>query len=136
MAVRRFEEVEHPSDVALHVWGSNLAELFANAALGLAWQLADVASVSPVREDTFVLEAFDVETLLVTWLNELLYRAEQDGTVYTEFCAIEVAAAHLRATARGGPASQPGRPIKAATFSDLRIVHTAHGYETTVVFDV
>ena len=36
-----FEAIEHTADIAIHVRGRDLAELFANAAYGMACQLAD-----------------------------------------------------------------------------------------------
>ena len=41
----RFEEIEHTADIAIRVWGSDLAELFANAAYGMACQQADLDDV-------------------------------------------------------------------------------------------
>jgi SHS2 domain-containing protein len=136
MVARGFEEVEHTADVAIRVMGRDMVELFANAASGLAYQLADVASVRPVQTEALDLQANDSETLLVTWLGELLYLAERDGYVYTGFDIRELTPTRLRAVVRGGPASERRRYIKAVTFSNLQIVRTEAGYEATVVFDV
>jgi len=132
----RFEEVEHTADIAIRVRGRDLAELFANGAYGMACQMADPDAVEQVVERPIELEAYDVETLLVTWLGELLYLGERDGCVFTDFDMIEVASTRLRAVARGGPAEEHRRHIKAVTFSEMEIVHTDAGYETTIVFDV
>ena len=136
MVIPGFEEIEHTADVAIRVRGHDLAELFANAAYGLAHQMAEVTSVSLVREEALDLQAQDLETLLVTWLGELLYLNERDGIVYTRFDIHELTPTRLRAVARGGPASERRRYVKAVTFSDLHIARTHDGYETTVVFDV
>jgi SHS2 domain-containing protein len=133
---RRFEEIEHTADIAIRVWGRDLAELFANAAYGMACQTADVDTVERAIEHTIELQAYDAETLLVAWLGELLYLGERDGCVFTEFDMLDVAPTRLRAAVRGGPASGHQDHIKAVTFSDLEIVHTDAGYETTIVFDV
>ncbi len=131
-----FEEIEHTADVALRVWGRDLAELFTNAARGLAWLLAESGTVPPMAEVPLELTAYDVETLLVSWLGELLYLNERDDVVFTDFDLQEVTPTRLRGTARGGPARETRRHIKAVTFSEMEIRRTGAGYETTIVFDV
>lgn len=141
---RRFEEIEHTADISIRVWGRDLAELFTNGAYGMACQLADLGEVdrtgcgepSRVVEQSIELEAYDVETLLVAWLGELLYLAERDGCVFTEFDVLEITSTRLRCIAWGRPVRGYRRHIKAVTFSNLKIVHTGAGYETTIVFDV
>jgi len=132
----RFEEVEHTADIAIRVWGHDLAELFANGAYGMACQMADPDTVVRTVERLIELAAYDAETLLVTWLGELLYLSERDGCVFTAFDPLEVSPTRLRAVAWGGPVRERQRHIKAVTFSDLEIVHTGAGYEATIVFDV
>jgi SHS2 domain-containing protein len=131
-----FEEIDHTADIAIRIWGRDLAELFANAARGMAQQLADVDEGVLLVEERIDLEAYDAETLLVTWLSELLYLSERDGRVFTDFGMLEVTPQRLRAIARGRPVDRRRRYIKAATFSDLEIVRTETGYQATIVFDV
>ena len=134
--VSAFEEIEHTADVAIRVRGRDLAELFANAALGMAHQLADVDAVEPVIEEAIGLTAYDAETLLVAWLGELLYLGERDCCVFVSFDMRETTHQGLRAMARGGPVREYRRYIKAVTFNDLAIRPTDEGYEAVVVFDV
>jgi SHS2 domain-containing protein len=137
---RDFEEIEHTADIAIRVRGRSLAEMFANAAYGMACQMAghpaNAGIVGKMIEQMIELTAYDVETLLVTWLGELLYLGEREGCVFTEFDMVKVTASRLQAVVRGGPAATHLRHIKAVTFNDLDIVHTDAGYETTIVFDV
>jgi len=133
---KRFEEIEHTADIAIHVWGHDLAELFANGAYGMACQMADPDVVLRTAERLIELEAYDAETLLVAWLGELLYLYERDDCIFTDFDMLKVTPTRLRALAWGGPVRERRRHIKAVTFSDLEIVHTGAGYETTIVFDV
>jgi len=131
-----FEEIPHTADAALRVWGKDLTELFVNAARGLAWLMADPDTVQPEKEVALDLSAPDAETLLVTWLGELIYLNERDGVVFTEFDLEEVTPTHLRGTARGGRPGEFRRFVKAATFSGLVIRPTDRGLETTITFDV
>ena len=136
MSEYRFEEVEHTADVAIRVRGRDLAELLANAAYGMACQLADPETIALTVERRVVLDAYDAETLLVAWLGELLYLGERDGCVFVAFEMERVTETHLEAVARGGPVREYRGHIKAVTFNELEIVPTEEGYETTVVFDV
>ena len=133
---KRFEEVEHTADIAIRVWGRDLAQLFANAAYGMACQLADLEKITPSSKYQVELDADDTEWLLVNWLSELLYLGERDDQVFTDFDMLEVTPTHLRAIARGGPVEEYEGHIKAVTFSELEIIESDEGYETTIVFDV
>jgi SHS2 domain-containing protein len=81
----RFEEVEHTADLALKVYGHSLKEVFINAACGLFSLMADLESLSPSVSREVHLEAPDRESLLVDWLNELLYLHEVEEEIYTRF---------------------------------------------------
>lgn len=133
---KRFEECEHTADIAIRVWGGGLAELFANAAYGMACQLTDPDGVDSTIERPVELEAYDTETLLVAWLGELLYLGERDECVFVDFDMAEVAPTRLSAVVRGGAVRDYRTHIKAVTFNELEIRRSEAGYETTIVFDV
>jgi SHS2 domain-containing protein len=133
---KQFEEIEHTADIAIRVWGRDLAELFANAAYGMGYLLADVQDVAPTVPETIELEAEDVEILLVEWLSELLFRGERRGLVFTRINSLQVTPTRLYAAVQGGAIQERYSHIKAVTFSELQITRTDTGYETVVVFDV
>lgn len=133
----RFEVVEHTADWSLRVYGRNLTQLLVNAALGMAFlMVGDLAAISLDEERTLELDAFDAETLLVDWLSELAYWAEDEQLVFREFELSQVTEQHLSAVVRGGKAAELQKHIKAVTYHDLEIGETDGGLTTTIVFDV
>jgi SHS2 domain-containing protein len=132
----RFEQLEHTADLALRVFASSLSELFATAALAMFSQLADLTSIAASVQLQVVLESLERESLLVDWLNELLYLHETRGEVYSEFAFEELSHHRLRARVSGGQPAQTYTIIKAATYHDLSIRETQDGLVATIVFDV
>jgi SHS2 domain-containing protein len=132
----RFEEVEHTADLALKVHGHSLEEIFANAAYGLFSLMADLENLSPSVSREVHLVAPDRESLLVDWLNELLYLHEVEGEIYTRFEIETLSSTALSAIVWGAKMTASKLTVKAATFHDLEIRETEGGYMTTVVFDV
>lgn len=129
--------VEHTADWAMQVRARDLAELFSQAALGLAQLLTDELESLPrtvTRE--IELTSVDVESLLVAWLGELAFWAETEGLVFPTIDIRAIHAEELRAVVTGGPADELLNHIKAVTYHDLEIVPVPGGLETTVVFDV
>ncbi|HEY88929.1 MAG TPA: archease [Thermoflexia bacterium] len=132
----RWEELEHTADLALHLWGVDLADLFATAARGMFALLVDLEHIPLTEERWFALQAEDVEILLVDWLNELLYWGEREElAAYKEFDFVELTPTSLQVRVRGGPATEYHGYIKAATFHNLEVRATEKGYETEIVFD-
>jgi SHS2 domain-containing protein len=130
------QEIEHTADWAIRVRGRDLGELFANAARGMFSLMADLDGVEPAVARQVALEEFDTETLLVSWLSELLWLNEESDAVFVRYEITALAPTRLQATVWGGPASSQWKHIKAVTFHDLAIAKTDNGYEVTLVFDV
>jgi SHS2 domain-containing protein len=136
MTEEPIQEIEHTADWAIRVRGQNLQELFVNAARGMFGLIADLDKVESAVTRQVALDAYDVETLLVSWLSELLWINEESDLVFAEYELQTLTPAHLEARVRGGPAPDQRKHIKAVTFHDLEIVQKEHGLEVTLVFDV
>jgi SHS2 domain-containing protein len=133
----KFVVVEHTADWALRVYGRDLSRLLENAALGMTYLMVGSATAIPINvERTLELKAFDQETLLVDWLSELAYWAEDEQLVFLEFDMNQVTENHLAAVVRGGKATEIQKHIKAVTYHNLEIVKIDQGLTATIVFDV
>lgn len=131
-----FEEIEHTADWALRVRGQNLTDLFRNAALGML-SLLDIEPVPGNSESRFFeLRAEDTETLLVSWLEELLYPLEVEHAAVVDFQVKVLEKAQLKATIELKKIASIKKEIKAVTFNELDIRTVDSGYETIIVFDV
>jgi SHS2 domain-containing protein len=131
-----FEEVEHTADWALKVWGVDLPDLFINAAVGMM-QLMDAM---PAQHDPLVrtikIEAIDRESLLVAWLEELLFGMEIRSVTYQDIRMQITGDTALEATIEELPLLSIAKPIKAVTYNELAIRPIQGGLEVTIVFDV
>jgi len=131
-----YRELEHTADLAILVFGKDLSQLFANAAYGLFDVMADLTKpLSGVRRP-IRLRAPDVESLMVDWLNELIYLHDREGEIYNRFDVAFPAAGELKASVEGGRREADKLCVKAATFNDLEIREVAGGFEVRLVFDV
>jgi SHS2 domain-containing protein len=131
----RFEEIEHTADLAIRVYGRDVKELFANAAYGMFALMAEPSKETTCEREVS-LEATDYESLLVDWLNELIYLHEVEGETYYAVAIETLLPTELKAQVTGGPTRSKTKAIKAATFHDLAIEETANGLVATIVFDV
>ena len=135
-----FEPFEHTADVGLRVWAPTPAELFEQAAAGLAALMFDTATVRPQRSIGIAAEGEEPEDLLVAWLGEVVFAYEVEG--FVPGAAKVTALEHGRAEGRlTGEPFDPARherrhSIKAVTYHDLEIQRTGDGYEVSIVFDV
>ena len=83
--MKRFEWVEHPSDIGFRAYGKDLAEAFENAALALFEVMVDTGKVEPRERVELELEAEDEWALLYDWLDRLLYFRDARNLVLSKF---------------------------------------------------
>ena len=136
MADLKFKFIEHPSDVGLIVYGKDKKELFENAALGMFALMADTDRINATDIYKFVVEGEDPETLLVNWLNELIFFEDSKKILLKDFKIKRLSDRRLEAEAFGEKIDPEKhfiyRPIKAATYNQLQISEN----QAKIVFDV
>jgi SHS2 domain-containing protein len=131
------ELADHISELHLRVHAGSLEALLAEAGRALAGlQLGGTpgAPSGPWRE--IDLRAADQAGLLAEWLNELIYLADTDRWVATEFEFTHTGECSVRARARGVPMAASRGLVKAATLHGLRVAPVPGGYEGEVILDV
>ena len=137
---RPYRQLPHTADLAWRLWGKDLPELFENAGRALSATLTDRRYLRRRATRTVRLTAGDRESLLVDWLNHLLYLFDIDGFLGRDFQVESLTPGSLVARVSGetfDPARHPSRTgVKAATFHQLSIVPVQDGWEATVVLDL
>ena len=131
-----WREIEHTADWALEIRGKDHAQLFENAAMGMASLLGGRSVGRWTSRKRLRLIAPDWETLLVDWLSELLFWLEGEGLILHDVRIEKVNEMEIRAEAMGTKGTDLRRHIKAVTYNDLAIRAFEGGLETTIVFDV
>jgi len=130
-----FAERPHTADWALDVWAPDFVSLLREAAKGM-YSLSEIELHPGARvERSFSLHAVDLESLLVSFLSELLYLGERDRLAFDTF-DLRVENNHLEAILQGAPIVEQSKEIKAVTFHDLKIIDKSGQLSVTIVFDV
>jgi len=135
-----FETIDHGADIGIVAYGASIKETFANAALGLFSLITDLGDVEESLHRDLAVTAEDLESLLVGWLNELIYLFDVEYTLFKRFEVNDLTETRLRARCYGERA-EPSRHklkigVKAATYHMLRIDKDDNGYKAQVIFDV
>jgi SHS2 domain-containing protein len=136
-AWHRFDD--HTSEVELTLGAATLPELFAQAGRALAELLLGRAAVArPAASEPLrvVVRAPDDASLLVEWLNELIYRTETTHRVFTEFDVVRLGGGEIVADVRGLAEPDLAAEVKAATLHQARVRAVGNAFEGHVVLDV
>jgi SHS2 domain-containing protein len=129
-------EVDHTADLAIAVYGSDQESLFSTAAQALMSLACHAEESETSLQFTVNLSAPDIETLLVDWLNELLYLSERHNVCFSKFTFQRLSTCDLKATLMGTGIAAPKQYIKAATFHNIAVIQRGDGLHTEIVFDL
>lgn len=129
--------LEHVSELALRIRAPSERALLLEAGRALSQQLRRDDPGTPVKTwRPLTIQGDDTAGVLVDWLNELIYLAEADRWVPTEFRNAELSPEAFTVEARGVQLERAPALIKAATFHGLEIEKTDGDVEAEVIFDV
>ncbi len=140
-----FELIEHTADIGVKAFGKTIEELFENVAIGMYNIICE--NFSSVRNSLKYENEFlepDLETLLVSFLNDLLFQTFINRKLFYKF-EIKINQAENNfykiffiCYGENYDEKIHGHifEIKSATFHDLKIKKTSEGFECVVIFDV
>ena len=134
-----FQFIDHTADVGMLVKADTLEGMFETAALGFTELITRVDSLKCLIQRQFKLQEEDIETLLVSWLQELLYLLDTEDLIFGRF-QVNLKDLALEATAWGevfDPAMHTMKTeIKAVTYHQLEVVEDDQGWKAQVIFDI
>ena len=133
-----FEILEHQTDLKIKAFGKNLKEVFRNS------MIAMVESMRPEIDFSFKktfqrkikIKSFDLDSLLVDFLNEILYLIQTNKEIYKKIEFLKFKKFEIEANLYGEKVKRFGLEIKAATYHDLEIKRTKDGWYAIVLFDI
>lgn len=131
------EIADHTSELRIRLLAGSLGELLAEAGRALAGiQLRGVTPAPAGEWRRLELAAPDRAGLLAEWLNELIYLAETERWVATEFAVERAGDRSVSALARGTTVERAPGLVKAATLHGLRVDEVPGGVAGEVVLDI
>jgi SHS2 domain-containing protein len=131
------ELIDHTSEVQLRLRADSLGGLLAEAGRALAeLQLRGAEAGTTTGPRRIHVAAADRESLLVDWLNELIFQAETERWVATGFVIERVNGRSIDATATGVELARISGLVKAATLHGLRVAEVDGWWEGEVILDV
>lgn len=140
MARLPYEAFEHTADIGLHAYAQTLPELFSNAAAGMESLMVAPEQIERRVSREISAEGHDLVSLLVAWLNELIFLFDTDYLLFNRFEISDFTGTRLRATVWGEPYDasrhELSSAIKAVTWHEASVESESEGYKARIIFDI
>ncbi|GAH33369.1 unnamed protein product [marine sediment metagenome] len=134
-----FEILDHTADVGIIAYGNDMKQAFTNTAKGLFSLITELDNINEVLYRDIELVAPDQESLLVEWLNELIYLFDAENVIFRRFDIVELDDTRLKARSYGERVDSSKHKlktgVKAATYHMLKVDKT-DGCKVQVLFDI
>jgi SHS2 domain-containing protein len=140
MTTSPYEVFEHTADIGIHAYGNTLAELFMHAAQGMESLLVAPEQVQIITSRDITVEGHDNVSLLIAWLNELIFLFDTEYLLFRTFVIESISATSLSARASGEAYDvrrhDLSSAIKAVTWHEASVTHNDEGYKARIIFDI
>lgn len=141
--MKRFEFFEHTADIAVRVYGATLKELFTSAALAMYAVLVAKKKNKPrseLKEIVFEKSAEELEDLLKSWLDELLFYFSTEGLILHRIKVLTLSEGAFSAKVLfdrlDAEYYEIKNEIKAVTYHELKVEKIRGRWRAQVIFDV
>lgn len=134
--MKKFEVLEHKADLKIRVFGRTKEELFENAMIGMFENARYEGEGEEIKREVKI-SSFDSLSLLVDFLNEILYLCETKREVYNQVSFEKFDSKKIEGFLFGQSLKRIGVQIKAVTYHQLNIRRSKKNlWEAVIVFDI
>ena len=137
---KAFEIIDHAADVGIIAYGTDVEELFSNAALALFSLITEPERVEEKLHLNLEVSSEDTDSLLIEWLNELIYFFDAKHMLFNRFDIGNVTHNELKATCYGEGFDPMKHKIKigvkAATYHMLKLDKNGDGCKAQIILDI
>lgn len=138
-----YKFLEHTADVMIEAYGASMGEAFSFAAKAMFEVMLDVSKVAPESILKVEVTGNDLESLLYSWLEELLFRFNVDGTAFSQFrIDISENGENLRGSGEARGELYDRRKhgarieVKAITYAEMQITSSGNESKVRFVLDI
>lgn len=133
----KYEILEHKADLKIRAFGKDKKELFSNMLLAMAEsQRPEIKSKERIKRQ-IKIKSPDLLTLLVDFLNEVLYLSQTKKEVYSSIIFKKFTDKEIKGELLGQKIERFGEDIKAATHHDLEIKKNKNNtWKGIILFDI
>ena len=135
-----FEVIDHTADVGIIAYGADIKEIFSNAALALFSLITEPESIENKFHLDLEVSSEDTESLLIEWLNELVYLFDAKHVLFNRFDIGSLTDNDLKATCYGEHFDAVKHTmkvgVKAATYHMLKLDKSDDGFKAQVILDI
>jgi SHS2 domain-containing protein len=137
---RSYELIEHTADCGMRVFGSDITDLYKNAAFAMYDVMVETEKKAPDFTETIEVEGYDRPDLLINWLRELIYYWHVKERILVSVDIRFISEQRIEAEA-GFIGFDPETSVlktelKAVTYHQVDVKKKPRGFEATVIFDV
>jgi protein archease len=136
----KYKLIDHTADFGIHVFGSDLKDLFSNAAFAMFDQITIVKDLQPEKELKIHVTGSDWPDLMINWLRELLYLWTGKERLVGKVNIFSISEYELSATVKFDPYNSDRHvmtnDIKAVTYHQIQVNQLESGWEARIIFDV
>ncbi len=133
--MKKYEFLEHPSELKIRSFGKDLPEVFVNSALAMMEFLFGKVSKNKIQHEWIEVEADNLESLLIDWLADILYLSNSKKRIYLDYKVLEFSN-HKIVADIGSQKALAKDEIKAVTYHELSISKQNGLWQATVVYDI
>ena len=135
--IKKYQILDHPSDLKIRAFGRTKEELFLNILLGMSKSQRPQIKSGKKNRREIKIKSIDLPSLLVDFLNEVLYQSQVNKEVCEDINFKKFNDFQLEAEIFGKKIEGFGEDIKAATHHNINICRNSDEiWEATVLFDV
>ncbi|MGI6589323.1 MAG: archease [Candidatus Iainarchaeum sp.] len=143
-----FETFEHKADVGVRGKGNTIESAFEECAKAMISVMVDINSIEPKKSHVIKIKSTDESTLLINFLNELLFLKDKKKMIYSKFRVNieenmnedDLKEFNLKATCFGEKIDLKKHEflvdVKAATYSQLKVKQENKTFVAQCIVDV
>ncbi|MBW1998829.1 MAG: archease [Deltaproteobacteria bacterium] len=136
----KYTVLDHTADLGIEVHGSDLQDLFRNAALALMDLMIKDESKDRAMPKEISVSGQDLPDLMVRWLGEILYLFEGEGLVVKDITIAHMDSFNVNALLYVTPFDPNSHEIlceiKAVTYHQIQVRDLGDRCEARIIFDL
>jgi len=136
--MKKYQILENRADFKIIAFGKTKEDIFINMILAMQ----DFLKTSPsnlteqTKERNVKIKSIDLESLLVDFLNEIIFFINTEKEFYTNFKFKKLTDTKIEAVLTNFNFDSQKRHIKAAKYEDVEFLETSGKWQATVLFDI